>query len=93
MSEKLVTAIAIPIIQVVHVRGLKENDTIKGHCFGIKLQRHDVIKDIAKVLPRTDIDLKMQLVIHGTHLILIQLQFNIMIVINGLILMEFNGIP
>ncbi len=65
LTERMTIATGLAIKTIIHVKSPNPH-SIKGHAFGIKMKKDDVLHSIVKQLPRCDLDMRMQLVIYGT---------------------------
>ncbi|MCP4054818.1 MAG: hypothetical protein GY739_17590 [Mesoflavibacter sp.] len=57
MVEKMAISTGHLISPVLHFRAINKK-CVKGHAYGIKMQKDDVMKSITNILPRCDLDLK-----------------------------------
>ena len=68
-AEKLAISRAVLFVPIYHFRATQgvANQGIKGHVFGAKTSRHDLLDSLVEELPRTDLDKRIQLVIYGKN--------------------------
>ena len=67
IAEKIAISRAILFVPIIHLKCIKggQNAGIKGHVIGWKTSKNEVLESVVNNLPRTDIDKRIQLLVHG----------------------------
>ncbi|MCP4055299.1 MAG: hypothetical protein GY739_20115, partial [Mesoflavibacter sp.] len=64
MVEKMAISTGHCVNPVLHFKAVN-NKCVKGHAYGIKMRKDDVLDSVTDILPRCDLDLKINIVIFG----------------------------
>ncbi|MCP4051456.1 MAG: hypothetical protein GY739_00080, partial [Mesoflavibacter sp.] len=64
MVETMALSTGHLISPVLHFKSINKK-CVKGHAYGIKMKKDDVLNSITDILPRCDLDLKINIVIFG----------------------------